>query len=124
MAHPPRFQQLTDDAKTRIQEISAADAYQAQQQGTLLIDTREESEFAQEHAVGSIHLSKGVVELKIEPLAPDTATPIICYCGGGYRSALVVDNLQKMGYTNVKSLAGGYKAWKAANLPTEPGKGA
>lgn len=119
MPHPPRFEQLTADAKTRIQEISATDAFAEQQQGVLVIDTREADEFAKEHAVGSLHLSKGVIELKIEPAVPDTATPIICYCGGGYRSALVVDNLQKMGYTNVKSLAGGFKAWKAAGLPVE-----
>lgn len=121
MPHPPRFEQLVADAKTRIREVSAADAFQQHQAGALLIDTREESEFAQEHAIGSIHLGKGVIELKIEPTAPDTATPIICYCGGGYRSAIAVDNLQKMGYTNVQSLAGGFKAWKAANLPIESG---
>lgn len=122
MPHPPRFEQLTADAKTRIQEISAADAYAQQQQGVLLIDTREAEEFAKEHAMDATHLSKGVIELKIEAVVPDTSSPIICYCGGGYRSALVVDNLQKMGYTNVYSLAGGFKAWKAANLPIEPEK--
>lgn len=121
MPHPPRFEQLCADAKTRIQEISAADAFEQQKKGVLLIDTREAEEFSKEHAVGAIHLSKGVIELKIEPAVPDTSTPVICYCGGGYRSALAVDNLQKMGYTNVLSLAGGFKAWKAANLPIEPG---
>ena len=119
MPHPPRFEQLTAEAKTRIQEISAVDAAAEQKKGVLLIDTREAEEFAAGHAVGAIHLSKGVIELKIEPTVPDTNTPVICYCGGGYRSALAVDNLQKMGYTNVKSLAGGFKAWKAAGLPVE-----
>jgi rhodanese-related sulfurtransferase len=119
MSHSPRFLQLTDDAKTRIKEISATDAYEQQQKGMLLIDTREADEFAAEHAVGAMHLSKGLIEVKIEKTVPDPNTPIICYCGGGYRSALVADNLQKMGYTNVYSLAGGFKAWKAANLPTE-----
>ncbi len=119
MPHPPRFEQLAADAKTRIQEISAAEAFQQQQAGAKLIDTREAEEFAQGHAVGALHLSKGVIELKIEPAVPDITTAIICYCGGGYRSALAVDNLQKMGYTNVQSLAGGFKAWKAANLPIE-----
>jgi len=119
MPHPPRFEKLTADAKTRIKEISAADAYEQQKKGVLVIDTREAEEFAKEHAVGAMPLSKGVIELKIEPAVPDTKTPIICYCGGGYRSALVVDNLQKMGYTNVLSLAGGFKAWKAAGLPVE-----
>jgi rhodanese-related sulfurtransferase len=119
MPHPPRFEKLTADAKTRIKEISATDALEQQKKGVLLIDTREADEFAKEHAVGAMHLSKGLIEVKIEPTVPDTATPIICYCGGGYRSALVADNLQKMGYTNVLSLAGGFKAWKAAGLPTE-----
>lgn len=119
MAHPPRFEQLCADAKTRITEISAAEAFEQQKKGVLIIDTREAEEFAKEHAVGATHLSKGVIELKIEPTVPDTSTPVICYCGGGYRSALVVDNLQKMGYTNVLSLAGGFKAWKAAGLPVE-----
>ena len=119
MPHPPRFEQLAADAKSRIQEISATDAAAEQKKGALLIDTREAEEFAAGHAVGAIHLSKGVIELKIEPTVPDTNAPIICYCGGGYRSALAVDNLQKMGYTNVKSLAGGFKAWKATGLPVE-----
>jgi phage shock protein E len=123
MPHPPRFEKLAADAKSRIQEISPGDAYQQQKQGVLLIDTREAEEFAKEHVEGAIHLSKGVIELKIEPTVPDTSTPIICYCGGGYRSALAVDNLQKMGYTNVQSLAGGFKAWKGAGLPIEPGQG-
>jgi rhodanese-related sulfurtransferase len=119
MPHGPRFEKLTADAKTRIREISATGAAGQQQQGVLLIDVREAEEFRQEHAVGAQHLSKGVIEVKIEKEIPDTATPIICYCGGGYRSALVADNLQKMGYTNVQSLIGGFKAWKAAGLPTE-----
>jgi phage shock protein E len=112
MPHPPRFEKLAAEAKSRIREVSVAEALQRQQEGALLIDVREAEEFAQEHLPGAIHLSRGVVELKIEQQAPDTATPIVCYCGGGYRSALVADNLQKMGYTNVASMAGGFKAWK------------
>jgi rhodanese-related sulfurtransferase len=119
MPHPPRFEKLAADAKTRIKEISATEAYEKQKQGVLVIDTREADEFKKEHAVGALHFSKGVIELKIEPAVPDVNTPVICYCGGGYRSALVADNLQKMGYTNVLSLAGGFKAWKAAGLPVE-----
>lgn len=119
MPHPPRFEQLCAEAKTRIKEVSPVEAYEQQKNGVLVIDTREAEEFAKEHAVGAKHLSKGVIELKIEPTVPDPSTPIICYCGGGYRSALVADNLQKMGYTNVLSLAGGFKAWKAAGLPVE-----
>ena len=112
----PRFQKLAADAKSRIREISPAEASQRHQEGALLIDVREDEEFAKEHAQGAVHLSRGVIELKIEDVAPDMATPIICYCGGGSRSALVADNLQRMGYTNVASLAGGFKAWKDEGL--------
>ena len=120
MAAPnPRFHQLVNDAKTRIREISAADAAARQSAGAVLVDVREADDFAKEHAAGAVGLSKGVVELKIEERVPDLAAEIICYCGGGSRSALVADNLQKMGYTNVKSLAGGFKAWREQKLPTE-----
>ena len=84
----------------------------------MLIDVREVEDFAKEHAVGAVGLTKGVVELKIEDRVPDLAAEIICYCGGGSRSALVTDSLQKMGYTNVKSMTGGFKAWREQNLPT------
>ena len=86
--------------------------------GAVLIDVREEADWRAGHAEGARHLSKGVIELEIEEQVPDTNQPIICYCGGGSRSALAADSLQKMGYTNVRSLAGGMKAWKAAGLPT------
>jgi len=118
MAQSARFQKLVADAKTRIREISPAEASQQQQQGALLVDVREADEYTKEHAPGAVHLSRGTVELKIEQHAPDMATPIMCYCGGGGRSALVADNLQKMGYTNVASVAGGFRAWKDQNLPT------
>lgn len=118
MSDKPRFVQLVNDAKSRIQEVSASDAAQRKSQGATLIDVREADDFAKEHAADAVHLSKGVVELKIEETVPDLAMPIVCYCGGGSRSALVADNLQKMGYQNVSSLAGGFKAWKDAGLPT------
>jgi phage shock protein E len=118
MPHGPRFQQLVADAKTRVREVSASEACDQQQQGALLVDVREAEEFAKEHAANATHLSRGVIELKIEGVAPETGKPIVCYCGGGSRSALVADNLQRMGYTNVASLAGGFKAWKDAGLPT------
>jgi rhodanese-related sulfurtransferase len=122
MAAPnPRFHQLVADAKTRIREISAADAVRRQAAGAMLVDVREADDFAKEHAVGAVGLSKGVVELKIEEHAPDLNAEIICYCGGGSRSALVADNLQKMGYTNVQSMAGGFKAWRTEGLPTANG---
>lgn len=114
----PRFKQITEDAKSRVREVSAAEAGEHQSKGAVLIDVREAEEFAGGHAKGAIHLSKGVVELHIEDAVPNTATPIICYCGGGSRSALVADNLQKMGYTNVASLAGGFRAWINGGLPT------
>lgn len=118
MAHPNRFAQITADAKSRIREISPAEAHQQQAKGAILIDVREREEFSQGHAEGAVHLSKGILELRIEDTVSDPATPIICYCGGGSRSALAADNLQKMGYTNVASMAGGFKGWKNEGLPT------
>jgi len=119
MSQGIRFEKLVNEAKARIQEISAAEAAQRQSQGAILIDVREADDFAKEHASHALGLSKGVLELKIEKHVTDTATPIVCYCGGGSRSALAADNLQKMGYENVASMAGGFKAWKEAGLPTE-----
>ena len=113
-----RFKQLADDAKTRVREVSASEAATHHAGGAVLIDVREGDEFAKGHAQGAIHLSKGVVELRIEETVPDVATMIVCYCGGGSRSALAADNLQKMGYKNVASMAGGFKAWKDSGLPT------
>jgi len=115
----PRFHKLTAEAKAKIREVTAAEARQRQEGGTMLIDVREAEEFAKEHAAGAVHLSRGTLELKIEEKAPDTATPIVCYCGGGSRSALAAESLQRMGYTNVASLIGGFKAWKDQSLPTE-----
>ena len=117
MSHPSRFAQLTADAKSRIREVTPAQAKEEHSQGALLIDVREREEFTQGHAHGAIHLSKGLLEVKIEEVVPDTATPIICYCGGGSRSALAADNLQKMGYTNVASMSGGIKGWRSEGLP-------
>ena len=120
MTQPNRFQKLVADAKQRITEISPEEA-RAQTEGgaAVLIDVREESDWKEAHAAGAKHLSRGIIELEIEDEIPDPNQPIICYCGGGSRSALVTDSLQKMGYTNVRSLAGGLKAWEAARLPTE-----
>ena len=119
MSHDPRFENLCSEAKSRIREISAIDAASARSQGAQLIDVREASDFDKEHAAGALHLSKSIIEMKIEQSVPNLTTLIICYCGGGNRSALVADNLQKMGYDNVRSLAGGFKAWKEAGLLTE-----
>jgi rhodanese-related sulfurtransferase len=119
MNHVSRFAQLTADAKSRIREVTPAQANEEHSQGAVLIDVRETEEFSQGHAKDAIHLSKGVIELHIEQAVPDTATPIICYCGGGSRSALAADNLQKMGYANVASMSGGLKAWRYEGLPME-----
>src|SRR5262249_30282539 len=110
--------QLAEDAKSRVREVSAKQASDEQAKGAILIDVRESDEFAAGHAKGATHLSKGVIELKIEDSVPNVDTPIICYCGGGARSALAADNLQRMGYTNVASMAGGFRDWKNEGLPT------
>jgi rhodanese-related sulfurtransferase len=117
MSTPTRFQKLVQDAKTRIAEISPEDTVRELEKGAMLIDVREEEEWENSHIPGAIHLGRGVIELEIEEQVPALDTPIICHCGGGGRSALVAESLQKMGYTNVKSLAGGFKAWREANLP-------
>lgn len=113
-----RFQKLVADAKSRIKEVFIPDVVtQTGAKKPIIIDVREDSAWNEGHAQGAIHLNRGIIELKIEDKIPDPGTPIVCYCGGGSRSALVVDNLQKMGYTNVASLAGGFKAWKDSGSP-------
>jgi len=119
MEQPNRFQKLVAAAKQKITEISATDARkQAEAGDAILIDLREEEDWRGGRAEGAKHLSKGVIEMEIEDAVPDPKKPIICYCGGGSRSALVAESLQKMGYENVRSLAGGFRAWKEAGLPT------
>jgi rhodanese-related sulfurtransferase len=118
MEQPNRFQKLVAEAKKQITEISPAEAQkQVESGGALLIDVREEEDWRESHAERATHLSRGVIELEIEEQVPDLAKPIICYCGGGSRSALVAESLQKMGYKNVRSLAGGMRAWKEQGLP-------
>jgi rhodanese-related sulfurtransferase len=116
MQHAPGFLALVQDAKSRIKECTVEDVKRRQQAGErfTLVDVREESEWAAGHAAGAVHMSKGVIERDVEKKVPDKATPIVLYCGGGFRSALVADNLQKMGYTNVISMDGGWKAWVQA----------
>jgi rhodanese-related sulfurtransferase len=119
MEQPNRFQKLVAQAKQHISEISPAEARkQAEESDAVLIDVREESDWSEGHAKGAKHLSRGVIELEIEEQIPDLKKPIICYCGGGSRSALVAESLQKMGYENVRSLAGGFRAWQEAGLPS------
>jgi len=114
-----RFEKLVADAKRNIQEISPQETAAALKRGdTLLIDVRDPDEWQEGHISGAKNFSRGIVELEIEEAAPDLSTPIITHCGGGGRSALAAESLQRMDYTNVKSMAGGFKAWKAAGLPT------
>jgi rhodanese-related sulfurtransferase len=120
-AHNPGFLAIVDDAKSRVRQIDI-DAYQKMPRDShTLIDVREDNEFAAGHAAGAKHLGKGVIERDIETEIPVKSTPLVLYCGGGFRSALAADTLQKMGYTNVVSLDGGWRAWNSAGLPTETG---
>ena len=121
MAHSPGFLKLVNEAKARIQQTDM-EGYQqmlASGERPLLIDTREDNEWQAGHAAGSIHLSKGVIERDIETKVPDKGTKMVLYCGGGYRSALAADALRRMGYTNVISLDGGWRAWQQAGMPVE-----
>jgi rhodanese-related sulfurtransferase len=120
-AHNPRFLQLVDDAKKRIREVSVEEvlAWRGGEKEFVLVDVREESEFARDHAAGSIHMGKGVLERDVEKAYPDSGTCLVLYCGGGYRSALAADALQRMGYGDVSSLAGGIRAWRAVDAPLE-----
>ncbi len=114
MQHKPGFLKVVADAKTRVRECTVDDVKARLDRGEklTLIDVREESEFAADHIPGAVHLSKGVIERDAEARYPDPATELILYCGGGFRSALAADNLQKMGFTNVISMDGGHRAWK------------
>jgi len=117
--HSPRFLQIVNDAKKRIREVSVDDvkARLDRAEKFLLVDVREESEYAKDHLPRAIHLGKGVIERDIEQRVPELDTPVVLYCGGGYRSALAADSLQKMGYTNVFSMDGGIRRWRDSNLP-------
>jgi rhodanese-related sulfurtransferase len=119
MAEQTRFEELVTEAKMNIREISAQDAAAKSQSGeAVIIDVREKDEWEEEHTPNATHLSRGMIELDVEEKVPDLNAMIICHCGGGGRSALAAESLQKMGYKNVRSMAGGFKAWKAAGLPT------
>ena len=121
MQHSKGFLALVIDAKKRVREtdVPAIQARLDRGETFYLVDTREESEWARGHLPKAIHLSKGIIERDIEQKIPDKAAPIVLYCGGGFRSALAADNLQKMGYTNVESMDGGYRGWTEAGLPVE-----
>ena len=117
--HPPRFLKIVDDAKTRVRETNVEEVKKKIDGGAkfVLVDVREESEFAKDHLPGAIHLGKGIIERDIEARVPDLNAEIVLYCGGGFRSALAADNLQKMGYTNVISMDGGIRDWREKRYP-------
>ena len=119
--HAPRFLKIVDDARSRIRELNTRDVKRKLDAGESfhLVDVREESEWTAGHLPRAEHLGKGILERDIETKIPDTSAEIVLYCGGGYRSALAADNLQKMGYTNVISMDGGWRGWTEANLPVE-----
>ncbi|MDB4869504.1 MAG: sulfurtransferase [Gemmatimonadales bacterium] len=122
MKHSPGFLRLVDDAKSRVREVSVEETRRKLETGKAqVIDVREESEWAAGHVRGAEHLGKGVIERDIEARVPDKNAEIILYCGGGFRAALSADSLQKMGYRNVTSMAGGWRAWQEAGGPVEPG---
>jgi len=121
MAHNPGFLKLVNDAKSRVEEMDI-EAYKKMResgQAHILVDTREDNEWASGHVAGAVHLSRGIIERDIETKIPDPETTLILYCGGGFRSALVAENLQKMGYRHAISLDGGWRALKESGLPLE-----
>ena len=120
MAEHKGFQELVADAKKKITEISPTDAAQKAKSTSdaVIVDVREKDEFDESHIPDAVNMSRGMVELEVEEKFPDRNTTIICHCGGGGRSALAAESLQKMGYKNVRPMAGGFRAWKAAGLPT------
>ncbi|MGI9044220.1 MAG: rhodanese-like domain-containing protein [Gemmatimonadaceae bacterium] len=118
--HSPGFLALVDEVRPRVRELSVADTRQAVDGGSgRLIDVREDNEWEAGHAMGAQHLGRGIIERDIETVVPDKDSELILYCGGGYRAALAADSLQKMGYTNVASVAGGWRAWLEAKAPVE-----
>jgi rhodanese-related sulfurtransferase len=121
--HPPRFLKIVDDAKTRVRETNVDEVKKRMDRRDefILVDVREESEYAKDHLPGAIHLGKGVIERDIEARVPELNAEMILYCGGGFRSALAADNLQKMGYTNVISMDGGIRGWREKGYPLTKG---
>ena len=119
MHHSPRFLQIVNDARSRVKETTVDEVKRKIERADkfTLIDVREESEFAKDHLPGAIHLGKGIIERDIETRVPDPSAQMVLYCGGGFRSALAADNLQKMGYTNVISMDGGIREWREKNYP-------
>ena len=125
MKHSPGFLAIVNDSLSRVREISVEEVRGDTDSSVdfVLVDVREDSEWNASHATGAIHLGKGIIERDIETVIPEADKKIVLYCGGGYRSALAADALQKMGYKSVFSLAGGWRAWKDAGMPIEEGSG-
>ena len=121
MKHSEGFLKVVNDSKSRIKEVTVTETRErlSNSHAAKLVDVREDNEWDAAHAAGAIHLGKGIIERDIEATVPDKSTELILYCGGGYRSALAADVLQQMGYTNVWSMAGGWKAWKDSGAPIE-----
>jgi len=119
MEHTKEFLEIAEAARSRVKEISVEETLERIESGAALIDVREDNEWNDGHAEGAVHLGRGIIERDIIGKFPDKNNELILYCGGGYRSALAADNLQKMGYRNVFSMAGGWTAWKEASAPTE-----
>jgi rhodanese-related sulfurtransferase len=121
--HPPRFLKIVDEARTRIRETTVETVKSRLERGDrfILVDVREESEYQKDHIPGAIHMGKGVIERDIEQKVPDPNAELVLYCGGGFRSALAADNLQKMGYTNVISMDGGIRGWREKGYPLTRG---
>jgi len=121
MAHSSQFLKLVQEAKKHVKETNVPDVKRRSDAGEkfLLVDVREDHEWANGHLPGAVHMGRGIIERDIEQRVPDPNAKLILYCGGGFRSALVAENLQKMGYTNVESMDGGWKAWLEAGLPTQ-----
>ena len=121
MAHSSQFLKLVQEAKKHIKETNVPDVKRRSDAGEklILVDVREDNEWAKGHLPGAVHLGRGIIERDIEQTVPDPNAKLILYCGGGFRSALVAENLQKMGYTNVESMDGGWKGWLDAGLPTQ-----
>jgi rhodanese-related sulfurtransferase len=120
MAHAPQFLKLVNESKKKIRETNVADVKRRMDAGEkfLLVDVREDNEWLNGHIPGAVHMGRGIIERDIEQQVPDTGAKMILYCGGGFRSALVAENLQKMGYANVESMDGGWKGWLGAGLPS------
>ena len=123
MAHAPQFLKLVNEAKKKIKETNVDDVKRRREAGEklILVDVREDNEWANGHLPGAIHLGKGIIERDIEQAVPDKNAKLVLYCGGGFRSALAAENLQRMGYSNVESMDGGWKGWVSAGLPTAKG---